>query len=278
MISIVISSRNNEKRVGRTLAGIFAQNGRDFEVLSCDDNSSDRTNAILDYYPELRRFRMPESATPHHPGEVLNRVLPECRGEIVVFNHADACPLDADYLKHLLKPLEDESVSAVFAGQESCPDAPFAVWRDTMRNFSGDSPRFSLTAAAIRRKTLDEFPLHAGLPIAVSEEWSKRLEAAGRIIAYTPPARVEYSQPLTWNNLWDWNYLLGKWRAIAFGELFPFSTFLQKFGTDTRNDFYAIRRERRYSAIPEIIPWRLIQHYAYYRGNNDAQGSEGKLC
>ena len=61
MISIVIPSRYNEKRIGRTLAGIFAQNRRDFEVLSCDDNSAARTPAILAYYPEIRRFRMPEA-------------------------------------------------------------------------------------------------------------------------------------------------------------------------------------------------------------------------
>lgn len=94
MISIVIPSRNNEKRIGRTLAGIFAQNRRDFEVLSCDDNSADRTPAILDYYPEIRRFRMPEGE--HLPGEILNRVLPEWPRRISSSSTTpDACPLDA---------------------------------------------------------------------------------------------------------------------------------------------------------------------------------------
>ena len=277
MISIVISSRDNEKRIGRTLAGLLAQNRRDFELVSCDDNSSDRTAAILDFYPEVRRIRMPESAAPHCPGEMLNRAASECRGAIVVFNHADACPLDAEYLADLLRGFDDASVSAVFAWRESRPDAPFAVWRDALREVSGGGPKFSLAAAAVRRELLDEFPFHPGLPLAVSEEWSKRVEAAGRKIICRPSARVEYSPPLGWDNLWDWNYLLGKCRAIAFGELFPFRAFVRKFADDAKDDFGAARHERRYSALPGIIPWRLIQHYAYYRGNRAARPNPGNL-
>ncbi|MPM90697.1 hypothetical protein SDC9_137819 [bioreactor metagenome] len=168
-------------------------------------------------------------------------------------------------------------MSAVFAAQESCPDAPFSVWRDTLRNFTGDKPKFSLAAAAVRREALTEFPFHTGLPLAVSEEWCDRMEKNGRRVAFIPAARVEYSRPLTWSNLWDWNYLLGKCRAIAFGELFPFRAFLRKFITDAKGDFNAARDERRFSALPGIIPWRLIQHYAYYRGNRAAQRSEGKI-
>lgn len=277
MISIVISSRNNEKRIGRTLAGLFAQNRRDFEVIICDDNSSDRTAAILDYYPELHRVRMPEGASPHNPGEVLRRALAECRGDIIVFNHADACPLEAEYLSCLLAGLDDHSVSAVFAGQECRPDAPFGVWRDTLRNFSADQPKFSLAAAAVRRELLGEFPFDSGLPLAVDEEWSKRVEAAGRRIAFVPSARVEYSRPVTWSNLWDWNYLLGKCRAIAFGELFPVRVLLRKFVSDAKGDFRAARSERRCFALPGIIPWRLVQHCAYYCGNRAARINQGKL-
>ncbi|MEI3001800.1 MAG: glycosyltransferase family 2 protein [Victivallis sp.] len=191
MISIVIPSRNNEKRIGRTLAGIFAQNRRDFEVLSCDDNSADRTPAILDYYPEIRRFRMPEGE--HLPGEILNRVLPECRGDIVVVNHADACPLDADYLNELLKPLGAPGTAAAFAQQESRPDAPFEVWCDTMRRFSSGTPEFSFAGAAVRRELFDRIPVGASLPLAVAPEWARRAEEAGARIVYAPAARIEYS-------------------------------------------------------------------------------------
>ncbi len=274
MISIVIPSRNNEKRIGRTLAGIFAQNRRDFEVLSCDDNSADRTPAILDYYPEIRRFRMPEGE--HLPGEILNRVLPECRGDIVVVNHADACPLDADYLNELLKPLGAPGTAAAFAQQESRPDAPFEVWCDTMRRFSSGTPEFSFAGAAVRRELFDRIPVGASLPLAVAPEWARRAEKAGARIVYAPAARIEYSRPVSWGNLWDWNRLLGRCRAIALGELFPFRSFLRRFLRDTLADLRAVRDGRCYSALPGIVPWRFVQHYAYYRGNRAAAGNEGK--
>ena len=114
MVSIVIPSRNNEERIGRTLAAIFAQNRRDFEVISCDDNSNDRTPVILDGYPEVRQLHMPPGR--HFPGELLNRAIPECRGEIIVINHAGSCPLDADYLDNLVKPLE-ENPGIVYHGE-----------------------------------------------------------------------------------------------------------------------------------------------------------------
>lgn len=277
MISIVIPSRNNEKRIGRTLAGIFAQNRRDFEVLSCDDNSTDRTGTILDYYPEIRRFRMPKGE--HMPGEILNHVLSKCRGEIVVVNHADACPLDAEYLNELLKPLGEPGVAASFARQESRPDAPFEVWCDTMRRFSSVEPEFSFGGAAILKELFERIPIGTTLPLAVAPEWARRVGKSGSKIVYAPSARIEYSRPITWSSLWRRNRLLGYCRAVALGEHVPFRGFLHRFLRDTLADLREIRDSRLYSALPGVVPWRFMQHFAYYRGNRAAAAEkEQTLC
>ncbi|MBS1371210.1 MAG: glycosyltransferase family 2 protein [Lentisphaeria bacterium] len=275
MVSIVIPSRNNEERIGRTLAAVFAQNRRDFEVVSCDDNSTDRTPAILDYYPEVRKLRMPPGR--HVPGELLNRAVRECRGELIVVNHADACPLDAEYLNKLLKPLEENpAVSAAFAYQEGRSDAPFALRCDMARKFSSPNPAFSLTGAAIRRGTALSLPFSTELPLAFSLDWAKRLEASGGRTAYAPEARLEYSPELTWLNLWRFCRLLGECRARATGEKLRFRSFLKKFAADTRADLRLAKLWRDFSALPGLLPWRMVEYYAYYRGNRAAQ-AEGKV-
>ncbi len=277
MVSIVIPSRNNEERIGRTLAAIFAQNRRDFEVISCDDNSNDRTPVILDGYPEVRQLHMPPGR--HFPGELLNRAIPECRGEIIVINHAGSCPLDADYLDNLVKPLEENpGIQATFARQEACCDAPFALRSAIARRFARQNPGFSLAGAAVRRKRALALPFDTTLPLAFSLEWAKRLEAAGGTIAYAPEARLERSPEPGWTNLWSFCRLLGFSRARATGESSGFLAFLRKFAVETRADLQLARAWRSPGALPGILLWRTIEYYAYFRGERAAQAKGNISC
>ncbi|MDR0931418.1 MAG: glycosyltransferase family 2 protein [Victivallales bacterium] len=270
MVSIVIPSRNNEERIGRTLAAFFAQNRRDFEVVSCDDHSIDRTCAILDYYPEVRKITMPEGQ--HLPGELLNRAVSEARGDIVVINHADVCPLDADYLHNLVTPLEkNSSLSAVFACQESSSDSPLPLRCDIARKFAVPQPAFSLCSAAIRRDVALDLPFSTELPLAFSLEWATRLEQAKGKIAYVPEARVEYSPNISWLNLWKFFRLLGECRTRVTGEKLHIRSVLSKIAIDSRADLRLAKLWRNFSALPGLLVWRIVEHYAYYCGNRAAQ-------
>ena len=67
--SVLVRARNDEALVGRTLEGIFAQEGApEFEVVVCDDASTDRTREIAARYP-VRRVLC---------GLVFVQVLPSC--------------------------------------------------------------------------------------------------------------------------------------------------------------------------------------------------------
>lgn len=277
MVSIVIPSRNNEERIGRTLAAFFAQNRHDIEVVSCDDNSTDRTRAILDYYPEVKQLRMPPGR--HFPGELLNHAIPECRGEIIVINHADACPLDAEYLGNLIRPLEENpGIAASFARQEARSAAPFALRSSIARKFAAETPPFSLAGAAIRRNWAEQQPFSTNLPLAFSLEWEKRLRAAGGRIVPVPDARLEYSPPVDWSNLREYSRLLGASRARAVGESFSGRTFLHRCLAETRADLRLAGAWHNLGALPEILLWRLIEYYAYFRGNRAAQAKGNITC
>ena len=112
-VSILVRARNDEALIGRTLDGIFAQKpGIEFEVVVCDDGSTDRTREIAARYP-VRFFERPHG--PYKPGRTLNALVSAANGDIVVFNNSDAVPLDADWLAELVKPLLAEPDRPKFA-------------------------------------------------------------------------------------------------------------------------------------------------------------------
>ncbi len=254
MISIVIFSRNDESRIGRTLAGLFAQKIRDFEVLSCDGGSTDRTGQILDGYPEVRRFELPSGLAM--PGAWLNWIVSECRGDIVVFNQAAACPLDADYLVELLKGLSDPAVAACFARREPRGDALFPVWRDMehILHNADLEQEFSFVAAAVRKDVLRRFPIDETLPMEFGGKWAANLRAAGEKIVYARGARTEFSRQVSWRNL----YWLRNREAACRGRRISRRENWKRFCRDLSLDFKAIRRTR-YLKFPGILPWRLIE-------------------
>jgi glycosyltransferase involved in cell wall biosynthesis len=120
--SVIIPLYNKENYIQEALRSILNQNFQDFEIISCDDASTDGTAEIIASFPQVIRLERPEGR--YVPGKTLNRAIPQCHGDIIVFNNADAVPCRSDYLSKLLEPmLSDASVIAVFGNQLPRDDA-----------------------------------------------------------------------------------------------------------------------------------------------------------
>ena len=120
-ISVIVRAHNDEALIGRTLDGIFSQHPPPFEVIVCDDNSTDRTREVASRFP-VRFVERP--AGPYKPGRTLNALVREACGDIVVFNNSDAIPLDSKWLEELVKPLLYGTPRVfAFANQLPRPDA-----------------------------------------------------------------------------------------------------------------------------------------------------------
>ena len=89
-VSIVIRSHNDVEFISDTLKELLAQDFQDFEIISCDDASTDGTAEIIASFPQVIRLERPEGR--YVPGKTLNRAIPQCHGDIIVFNNADAVP------------------------------------------------------------------------------------------------------------------------------------------------------------------------------------------
>lgn len=87
-VSICVPAYNMARYLPRTLESVLSQEYGDFELVICDDGSTDRTPEICHSYddPRIRYIRLPGKS-----GQAgnFNRCLREARGEYFTILHAD---------------------------------------------------------------------------------------------------------------------------------------------------------------------------------------------
>lgn len=276
LVSVLVRCRNDAAFLVRTLDAIAAQDcSFAHEVLVCDDGSADGTDEILRARPEVRL--VPRPAGAYRPGRTLNTLVRAARGEIVVFNNADAVPLDCHWLANLVAPLADGSADATFANQLPRPDAMPLVRKDSERAFGDGSvsaqwPRFfSLASSAAWRDGLLWHPFDEDLLYSEDVEWANRRADFRR--RYVPTARVEHSHNYTSAQLARRFYGEGYAEAQIFGDSVP--GLLRVLGgacAETIRDGAYLRRARALSlrAFGAALHRRLVQRVAAWRGLRDA--------
>ena len=90
-VSVLVRAHNDEVLIERTLKAIFSQKTElKFEVIVCDDASTDRTREVAASFP-VRFLERPEGV--YKPGRTLNPLVRTAKGDVVVFNNSDAVPL-----------------------------------------------------------------------------------------------------------------------------------------------------------------------------------------
>lgn len=116
-VSVMVAAKNEEtviKRLVETLCNLDYPSDR-YELWVIDDNSSDRTPAILTdlgkHYPQLRVFHRSSEATGGKSG-ALNQVLPLTKGEIVAVFDADA-QVTPDLFQRVIPLFEKPEMGAV---------------------------------------------------------------------------------------------------------------------------------------------------------------------
>lgn len=112
-VSVVIVAYNEAARIRRKLDNILALDDADaiVEVVVGSDGSTDETASVVEGYPDRRVRAM---AFPKRRGKpaVLNEVVPQCKGEIILF--ADARQVfDREVLVRLLENFSDPRVGVV---------------------------------------------------------------------------------------------------------------------------------------------------------------------
>ncbi len=275
LASIVMRSMNDIKFIEKTLEGLFSQSFKDFELLNIDSGSSDGTYEIIKKYNsnKCRQIRPQD----YVPGKVLNSMVKECAGELIVFNNSDCIPMNSDWLKNLLEPLVSEAdVGACFANQLPRPDADLLVAKDNLRAY-GDGRIsatwrhfFSLASSAARKKVLEEHPFDEKIQYSEDVEWSLRIKNLGWKIRYVPSAVVEHSHNYSRKELKKRFYNEGLADGRIFGERPKFlRSFLLPLLAESARDAAYLAKTGNVLSIPDGIIYRFIQRHSAYRGRRD---------
>ncbi len=112
-VSVVIVAYNEARNLPRKLKSLLASRGAEqvVEVVVASDGSTDQTVEVVREF-EDKRVRVEAFTQRRGKAAVLNEVVPECRGEIVVLTDARQ-ELAAEALAALLENFADERVGVV---------------------------------------------------------------------------------------------------------------------------------------------------------------------
>ena len=279
-ISILVRSRNDEAIIGRTLEGIFAQKvDFPFEVVVCDDASTDKTKEIAERFP-VRFFTRPEGK--YKPGRTLNALVKDAKGDLLVFNNSDAVPLDEHWLAELIKPLVSEPDKAIFAFANQMPrqDATALVRKDSERAFGDGKVHatwrffFSVASSATWKKLLVETPFDEEIQFSEDVEWTwrnSRRQQNPVSIVYCPDSHVEHSHNYTLKQLARRFKGEGTADRVIFGDKPSLLREVAGAAKETLRDWaYLLKRPGNWLEIFASPVRRLVQRISHWSGVREA--------
>lgn len=267
-VSIVMRTKDVADIVGQTLAALYSQTVRDFDLLVVDSGSRDETLDIVRVFPARVISIRPED---YYPGRVLNRAIAETDGDIVVFMNSDVVALRPDTLERLLSAFDRPEVMAAFARQLSRPEAHDWVIRDYIDAYpaEGAAPAwqpYSLPLAAMRREAWQIQPFYTDAWGSEDTEWGVRARERGLEIAYVADALVMHSHNYTLRQLYGRRFIEGEADAFIYRDHDSrrgrVTAALRSMAKDIV--FSLGRRHPLQAALS--IPRRLVYHWAYFKG------------
>jgi rhamnosyltransferase len=268
-VSVIMRSKDSGQVIDQALGALYSQSFRGFELLVMDAGSSDRTLDIVRGYP----CRLVQSLVEGRvSGAVLNDAIAMSRGDLLVFQSADAVPLSPHALARLLVVFEDRRVVAAFGRQVPRPDAHTWVRREHAVSFpaSGPAPErlpFSLPFAAMRRSAWKRRPFTTDVRGSEDLEWGTWARRSGLVIRYVPDAIVMRSHNQTLSEIHEQRFLEGEADAfIQRDEDSLFRLARRVLGSTLRDvvDHLATGDLRGLCAAPVR---RAIYHHAYFKGH-----------
>mgnify|MGYP001036570696 CR=1 FL=1 len=268
MISVLVRSHNDITHIRATIETLLGQAVDDeVEILCCDDHSADGTAEYLASVKQIRRI--PPPTGEYRPGKTLNLLVEQARGELIVFNNADAVPQHRDYLGSLIAPLADRSVDCVFARQIARRDAHAVVRKDYERSFGDGSISrgwdrfFSLVSSGFRAADLREHPFDENYRYSEDVEWVTRRKAK---IVYVPEAMVEHSHNYTFRELATRFFYEGVADAQMGRTMPSLPHICGSIAMETLRDWHYLIQSGALREFLYAPVYRFVQKISYYRG------------
>lgn len=273
--SVVIRAYNEEKHLGRLLAGILQQTVQDVQIILVDSGSTDATLAIAARFPVQVLQIRPEDFTF---GRSLNLGIAVAEAPLVVMASAHVYPVYPDWLERLLEPFHDPQMALSYGKQRGATATHFSehqIFRHWFpeRSVGRQAHPFCNNAnAAIRRALWEQHGYDELLPGLEDLAWAGWAQKQGHAIAYVAEAEVIHVHQETWRGIYN-RY---RREGMAFKQIYPNETFrwrdfLRLWLSNAWNDLAAAARQGAFwQQAAAIVRFRYEQFRGTYQGYRQA--------
>jgi len=268
-VSVIVRTKNNENVIAQSLAALFSQEFRDFELVVVDSGSTDGTLSIVSKYPCNLVHMRPEE---YISGKALNLGASHARGGVLAFQNSDTVPLAPNALGLLVSALDDMETQAAFARQMPRPDAWSWVRHELSSAFpdSEEPPpwiTFEAPFSVMRKSAWQEHPFFEDEWGTEDTEWGYWAKKNGKKIKYVREALVMHSHNHNLRQLYGRLFCDGEALAMILGDkdnaLFTCGRGLL---ATVRELAFAIR-QFCFADVFYIPIRRAVMHWAYYKGH-----------
>jgi rhamnosyltransferase len=193
-IALIIRCFNEERHIGRLLAGAMSQTRPPDEIIVVDSGSTDDTLSIADSFGVTA---VSISRSEFSFGRALNRGMHLAAGhDIGVFASAHVYPVYDTWLEHLVSAFEDPDVALAYGRQQVPAGGRYSEARLLSHWFPAVSaprqnhPFCNNANAAVRRAVWEELPYDEELTGLEDLHWAKQAMARGKAISYVAQAPI----------------------------------------------------------------------------------------
>jgi len=271
-LSIVIRCFNEEKHIGRLLAGILEQSVQDVEIIVVDSGSTDATVSIASNFPVKI---VPIRPQDFSFGHALNVGCEAASGDILLFASAHVYPLYHDWLSLMMKPFEQDGRIGLVYGQQRgdhrnkySEHQIFAKWFPEESTLNQPHPFCNNANCAIRRSLWLEQPYDEDLTGLEDLDWAKKLLEKGHRIAYSAGATIIHVHDERWKNIYNrYHREAIALRLIMKNESFNLHNFLTLLWKNCLHDWQQALHDGVFlKEFWSVFMFRLHQFWGTYRG------------
>lgn len=273
--SIIIRSFNEDKHIGKLLAGIKKQSIYDeIEVILVDSGSTDQTVTIAESYGVKIVHIKPENFSF---GRALNVGCEVAQGEFLLFASAHVYPLYVDWVEKMIAPFKQPKVALVYGRQvgneltKYSEEQLFKKWFPTISNYDQPIPFCNNANAAVRSNLWQQQPYDVQLTGLEDLDWATKIQQKGYQIAYeayAPIVHVHEETPSRIKNRY-------RREAIALKNIYPeekfsFWSFIRLTHSNIWADtMHALHEGVFFKNFISIIVFRTLQFWGTYIGYRD---------
>jgi glycosyltransferase involved in cell wall biosynthesis len=200
--SVVIRALNEEKYIGRLLAGLSEQSVKPDEIILVDSGSTDATVSIAEHYGcRIVHIKKEEFSF----GRALNIGCEAATGEVLIFMSAHVYPVYDTYIEHIAKPFDDPKVAVAYGRHIGDERTKYSEARLMLKWFPEHSvPNqghgFSNNGnCAVRRTRWQETPYDEELTGLEDLDFANKAVKAGFKVSYVAEAAVVHVHEESWS-------------------------------------------------------------------------------